>query len=228
MKRLKTDVRNNFFFHLNPILFCIAYRYGMNVIAAIVNALKVAEPVVIWSIIALYYIFFLIFFCWYLGNITGAGYFKRWKVDIKSGLLFLALLAFSLFWIKWFAAVDPIAITKKPNEWTYIHYNIPQYIQVLQVIIHILVQVTETLLYQGIMMETFFKNSKYGLDILVCASLFSMYHLQFPWSFVSFIAYFLIGVSLPIIYKKTGSIYCTICLHLLINYLNIATGLLLQ
>lgn len=228
----KKESRRNFFFYLYPILFSLVYRYGMVPIVKIVTYLKVTEIHILLGIMMVYLTFFFILFCGYLRKITGTDYFNRWKLDIKSIVLFVVLLLFSLFWLRWFSAMNPAAITKKSGEWSYIYHIIPQqsfYIQSLHTMIMILIQVTETLLYQGIMMETFFKNSKYSLDILVCASLFSMHHLQLPWSLASFIAYFLIGISLPIIYKKTKSIYYPICLHFLINYLNIIiVQLLLQ
>lgn len=65
--------------------------------------------------------------------------------------------------------------------------------------------ILEELLCRAYVMNTFFKNSRFHLDVLVSALLFSGLHLAFVFRDpISFLLFFVGGVFLAEIYKNTG------------------------
>lgn len=79
--------------------------------------------------------------------------------------------------------------------------------------------INEELFYRGVLMSTYFKHSRYHLDILVSAICFASVHVIWSsWSWIDFIQYIPAGLSLGLIFKWTKSIYYPILLHFLVNY----------
>lgn len=79
--------------------------------------------------------------------------------------------------------------------------------------------INEELFYRGVLMSTYFKHSRYHLDILVSAICFASVHVIWSsWSWFDFIQYIPAGLSLGLIFKWTKSIYYPILLHFLVNY----------
>lgn len=77
----------------------------------------------------------------------------------------------------------------------------------------------EEFLFRGLIMELYFKGSKYYLDVLLSALLFALCHLISGFSWTSFSYYFFGGLVFPLIYRRTRSIYYPILLHLNFNFL---------
>lgn len=76
----------------------------------------------------------------------------------------------------------------------------------------------EELFCRKMLMSIFFKDSKYYLDILFSASIFSLGHLFLvQFSIVHFFYYFIAGVLYGFLYRKTTSIYYSIVLHCIWN-----------
>ncbi|MEX2804533.1 CPBP family intramembrane glutamic endopeptidase [Streptococcus sp. H31] len=79
--------------------------------------------------------------------------------------------------------------------------------------------INEELFYRGILMSTYFKHSRYYLDVLVSAICFASAHVIWSaWSWLDFIQYIPAGLSLGLTFKWTKSIYYPILLHFLVNY----------
>lgn len=80
--------------------------------------------------------------------------------------------------------------------------------------------INEELFYRGILMTTYFNNSRYYLDILVSTVCFASIHVIWSaWSWLDFVQYIPAGLSLGVTFRWTKSIYYPILLHALVNYL---------
>ncbi|KFN88658.1 hypothetical protein H702_02375 [Streptococcus equinus JB1] len=78
----------------------------------------------------------------------------------------------------------------------------------------------EELFYRGILMSTYFYNSRYYLEVLVSTFCFASAHVIWAdWSWLDFIQYIPAGLSLGVTFRWTKSIYYPILLHGLVNYL---------
>lgn len=78
----------------------------------------------------------------------------------------------------------------------------------------------EELFYRGILMSTYFYNSRYYLEVLVSTFCFASAHVIWSdWSWLDFIQYIPAGLSLGVTFRWTKSIYYPILLHGLVNYL---------
>lgn len=78
----------------------------------------------------------------------------------------------------------------------------------------------EELFYRGILMSTYFYNSRYYLEVLVSTFCFASAHVIWSdWSWLDFIQYIPAGLSLGVTFRWTKSIYYPILLHALVNYL---------
>lgn len=80
--------------------------------------------------------------------------------------------------------------------------------------------ILEELLCRAYVMNAFFKNSRFHLDVLVSALLFSGLHLAFLFRDpISFLIFFVGGVFLAEIYKKHRDLRLVILLHAFYNFL---------
>lgn len=78
--------------------------------------------------------------------------------------------------------------------------------------------VLEELLCRKLLMSRFFKDSKYYLDVLFSALIFSLGHLSLiEFSLAYFIYYLIPGVLYGFLYRKTKSVYYGMALHCLWN-----------
>ena len=77
--------------------------------------------------------------------------------------------------------------------------------------------ITEELIYRGVLMTTFFKNSPWYGDVLLSAIIFGYIHIDFALTPLAFFIYASGGVILALLYRKTHSLYYPILLHILIN-----------
>ncbi|TCD46788.1 CPBP family intramembrane metalloprotease [Streptococcus sp. X16XC17] len=76
----------------------------------------------------------------------------------------------------------------------------------------------EELLYRGLIMTQFFKNSPLYLDVLLSAIIFSLSHLIISHlSLLDFLIYFNIGLVFALIFRKTKNIYYSVMLHMVVN-----------
>lgn len=77
--------------------------------------------------------------------------------------------------------------------------------------------IAEELIYRGVLMTTFFKNSHWYGDVLLSAIIFGYIHIDFALTPLAFFIYASGGVILALLYRKTHSLYYPILLHILIN-----------
>ena len=77
--------------------------------------------------------------------------------------------------------------------------------------------IAEELIYRGVLMTTFFKNSPWYGDVLLSAIIFGYTHIDFALTPLAFFIYASGGVILALLYRKTHSLYYPILLHILIN-----------
>lgn len=77
--------------------------------------------------------------------------------------------------------------------------------------------IAEELIYRGVLMTTFFKNSPWYGDVLLSAIIFGYIHINFALTPLAFFIYASGGVILALLYRKTHSLYYPILLHILIN-----------
>ena len=77
--------------------------------------------------------------------------------------------------------------------------------------------IAEELIYRGVLMTTFFKNSPWYGDVLLSACVFGYVHVSSGLTPLAFFTYASGGTILAFLYRKTHSLYYPILLHILIN-----------
>nr|WP_205395450.1 type II CAAX endopeptidase family protein [Streptococcus lutetiensis] len=78
--------------------------------------------------------------------------------------------------------------------------------------------ILEELVYRGVLMTSFFEKSKFYLDCLLSAVMFSVAHLfSYGLSLEVFKNYAFLGFILAILFRKTRSIYPSILVHMAWN-----------
>lgn len=77
--------------------------------------------------------------------------------------------------------------------------------------------IAEELIYRGVLMTTFFKNSPWYGDILLSAIIFGCIHINFSLTPLAFFIYASGGLILALLYRMTKNLYYPIVLHILIN-----------
>ena len=78
----------------------------------------------------------------------------------------------------------------------------------------------EEFIFRGYLMDVFFKESKFHLDILLSGFLFAAFHLIYQYRDpVTFSLYFCSGIFFAAIYKKSKEIRLPIFLHAFSNFL---------
>ena len=86
------------------------------------------------------------------------------------------------------------------------------------IILGILAPIWEELIYRGVVMTALKRFQRFRLDLIVSASLFSMGHIvQFGWSTTDFILYFVPGLILGWVFRKTNGIYYSMATHVAWN-----------
>ncbi len=77
--------------------------------------------------------------------------------------------------------------------------------------------ILEELVYRGVLMNTFLKDSPWYGDVLLSACVFGYVHVSSGLTPLAFFTYASGGVILALLYRKTHSLYYPILLHLMIN-----------
>ena len=77
--------------------------------------------------------------------------------------------------------------------------------------------IAEELIYRGVLMTTFFKNSPWYGDVLLSAIIFGYIHIDFALTPLAFFIYASGGVILALLYRITKNVYYPILVHILIN-----------
>lgn len=87
----------------------------------------------------------------------------------------------------------------------------------LVLIVCLLGPITEELVYRGVLMNTFLKDSPWYGDVLLSACVFGYVHVSSGITPLAFFTYASGGAILAFLYRKTHSLYYPILLHILIN-----------
>ena len=77
--------------------------------------------------------------------------------------------------------------------------------------------IAEELVYRGVLMNTFLKDSPWYGDILLSACVFGYVHVSSGLTPLAFFTYASGGTILALLYRKTHSLYYPILLHIMIN-----------
>ncbi|KXT72428.1 hypothetical protein STRDD10_01917 [Streptococcus sp. DD10] len=88
--------------------------------------------------------------------------------------------------------------------------------------------ISEELVHRDLLMTSLSEYKRYGVDIIVSATLFSLMHiLQYGWVLTDFIFYFVMGLILCMVFRYTRSVYWSIASHVLWNSFLTLLGVLL-
>ena len=87
----------------------------------------------------------------------------------------------------------------------------------LLLIVCLLGPITEELVYRGVLMNTFLKDSPWYGDLLLSACVFGYVHVSSGLTPLAFFTYASGGTIVASLYRKTRSLYYPILLHILIN-----------
>ena len=77
--------------------------------------------------------------------------------------------------------------------------------------------ITEELVYRGVLMNTFLKDSPWYGDVLLSACVFGYVHVSSGLTPLAFFTYASGGAIVAFLYRKTHSLYYPILLHIMIN-----------
>ena len=77
--------------------------------------------------------------------------------------------------------------------------------------------ITEELVYRGVLMNTFLKDSPWYGDVLLSACVFGYVHVSDGITPLAFFTYASGGAIVSFLYRKTHSLYYPILLHIIIN-----------
>lgn len=77
--------------------------------------------------------------------------------------------------------------------------------------------ITEELVYRGVLMNTFLKDSPWYGDVLLSACVFGYVHVSDGITPLAFFTYASGGAIVAFLYRKTHSLYYPILLHIMIN-----------
>ena len=77
--------------------------------------------------------------------------------------------------------------------------------------------IAEELVYRGVLMNTFLKDSPWYGDVFLSACVFGYVHVSSGLTPLAFFTYASGGAILALLYRKTHSLYYPILLHLMIN-----------
>ena len=77
--------------------------------------------------------------------------------------------------------------------------------------------ITEELVYRGVLMNTFLKDSPWYGDVLLSACVFGYVHVSSGLTSLAFFTYASGGAICAFLYRKTHSLYYPILLHIMIN-----------
>lgn len=77
--------------------------------------------------------------------------------------------------------------------------------------------ITEELVYRGVLMNTFLKDSPWYGDVLLSACVFGYVHVSSGLTPLAFFTYASGGAICAFLYRKTHSLYYPILLHIMIN-----------
>ena len=87
----------------------------------------------------------------------------------------------------------------------------------LLLIVCLLGPITEELVYRGVLMNTFLKDSPWYGDVLLSACVFGYVHVSSGLTPLAFFTYASGGAIYAFLYRKTHSLYYPILLHIMIN-----------
>ena len=87
----------------------------------------------------------------------------------------------------------------------------------LLLVVCLLGPITEELVYRGVLMKTFLKDSPWYGDVLLSACIFGYVHVSSGLTPLAFFTYASGGAILAFLYRKTHSLYYPILLHIMIN-----------
>lgn len=90
-------------------------------------------------------------------------------------------------------------------------------VQIELITLSIVAPIFEELICRGLIMNSFFKNSKFGFDIILSSIIFSLLHQH--QSFIVLLPYLTLGILLGILYRITGKLMYSVILHITINIL---------
>lgn len=77
--------------------------------------------------------------------------------------------------------------------------------------------ISEELIYRGVLMNTFLKDSPWYGDVLLSACIFGYVHVSSGLTPLAFFTYASGGAISALLYRKTHSLYYPILLHIMIN-----------
>lgn len=157
---------------------------------------------------------------------------KKQKIDFRSNkqkwkwsyLGYFALVLLWFFFERWVLQtfqdllVPVVRQTKLPSS---IYLNGPGISATLFFVLATIISpMIEEFIFRGYLMNIFFKESKFHLDVLLSGLLFAAFHLIHQYRDpVTFALYFCSGLFLAAVYKKTKDIRLPIFLHAFSNFL---------
>lgn len=202
-------------FYLQPLIFYgVVYRFLPILSQLIIKNLNLSlfNDSISWLI--------NIFIC-YLGPIF-VGYYiysKKFFFDrltIKNLVITFLLGILTIYTFYW--TFNNISFSSSSNQKSVNSTltnpsNFAIQLQILKTVV--LAPFLEEIFFRGVLMKTYFKNSKFGFDIVISSLLFGLAHSHN--NFFEVIPYIAFGIGLSLIFKITNKLQYSLMIHVVNN-----------
>lgn len=154
----------------------------------------------------------------YLFKYQDFSIFKITRVTWQKFLSWVILFAVIFYTVPYIASFVTITQNQANGNSIISRYlNTPK-IYLLLLSSSMIVPIMEELLFRGLIMGSYFKNSPYYLDLILSSTLFSIYHIySYSWNWVEFILYFTMSLLFTVVFRSGKSIYYSIIVHIIWN-----------
>jgi len=209
---------NRIFFYLQPLIFYeVVYRFLPLLSQFIIKSLHLSlfNDSLSWLI--------NIFLC-YLCPI-GIGYYiffqKNFFEKLAIGKLIITIFLGSITIYSFYWTFNNISFSSSANQ-TFVNStlsnpsNFAIQLQILKSVL--LAPFLEELFFRGIIMKTYFKNSNFGLDILISSLLFGLAHSHN--NFIEVIPYIAFGIGLSLTFRITKKLQYPLIIHIINNVIS--------
>ena len=138
----------------------------------------------------------------------------KWQLRYFIYLLLAYIISYmSDFFLSYFISPSSNQISLNETVEMMGRQEIPYFL----LIVCFIAPIAEELIYRGVLMTTFFKNSPWYGDVLLSAIIFGCIHINFVLTPLAFFIYASGGLILALLYRITKNLYYPILVHILIN-----------
>lgn len=208
----------SFLFKVSSLLAYLFFLYGLSPLTAfLTNYWQFSSRVgnFIWVGNGL----LILFSCLVIWILIKSGNRNLFRIQKNKWLQYLALTLAGVVVLLSFNTLTNPYVQSTNEFWnSFIAYSETNFAE-LGVYVHIILlgPLTEELVFRGLLQHAFFKNSRFGLDILLPSLLFASPHFFTTPSLIDILVYTTIGSLLAFLTRYSKSIYPSYTIHIVNN-----------